>query len=221
MDLLEAIKARHSVRSYTDKKIEGKVLEQLRQTINEANQESGLHIQLSLNEPIAFTGMMARYGKFNNVKNYITLVGKKSSDLDEQCGYYGEKIVLKAQQLGLHTCWVAMTYRKSKSHAKINAGEKLLLVISIGYGDNPGVPHKTKPLEELCKVNGTMPEWFRQGMNAVQLAPTATNQQKFLFELNGNTVKATKGNGFYTKIDLGIAKYHFEAGAGNKDWKWA
>ena len=47
------------------------------------------------------------------------------------------------------------------------------------------------------------------------LAPTAMNQQKFLFELNGDKVSAkVSGFGFYTKIDLGIVKYHFEAATG-------
>jgi hypothetical protein len=88
------------------------------------------------------------------------------------------------------------------------------MVIAIGYGETNGVSHKTKPIEELCSVNGDMPDWFRCGMEAVQLAPTAINQQKFRFELNGNSVKAIAGSGFYTKVDLGIAKYHFEIGAG-------
>lgn len=47
------------------------------------------------------------------------------------------------------------------------------------------------------------------------------NQQKFKFEREGEKVIAKAGIGFYTKIDLGIAKYHFEVGA-KKDksiWK--
>lgn len=220
MNLLEAIESRHSVRSYTDKKIEGEVLEQFRQTIDECNQKSGLNIQLCLNEPNAFTGMMARYGKFQNVNNYIAMIGTKDSSLQEKCGYYGEVIVLKAQQLGLNTCWVAMTYSKSKSVAVVKSGEKLAIVIALGYGETAGTPHKLKAIEELCSVNGTMPEWFRSGVEAAQLAPTATNQQKFRFELDGNTVKTSIGTGFYTKVDLGIAKYHFEIGAGESDWKW-
>ncbi|MDL2218705.1 nitroreductase family protein [Christensenellaceae bacterium OttesenSCG-928-M15] len=222
MDIMEAMKNRHSVRSYTDEKIEGEVLDTLHQAIAECNQASGLSIQLCLNEPAAFTGMMARYGKFNNVKNYIALVGKKSDVLEEQCGYYGEKIVLKAQQLGLNTCWVAMTFSKgkSKSAIKIKPSEKLLMVIPIGYGENSGVSHKVKSIEELSKVSGVMPDWFRSGMEAVQLAPTAMNQQKFTFVLNNDTVSTSAGSGFYTKVDLGIAKYHFEVGAGDSGWKW-
>jgi len=220
MDLLEAIKSRHSVRIYTDKKIEGETLTQLRQTVDECNQKSGLSIQLCLNEPNAFTGMMARYGKFQNVKNYIALIGKKDNSLEEKCGYYGETIVLKAQQLGLNTCWVAMTYSKGKSAAVVKPGEKLVIVIALGYGETTGVQHKLKAIEELSGVNSAAPEWFSAGVEAAQLAPTAMNQQKFRFELDGNLVKASAGSGFYTKVDLGIAKYHFEIGAGESGWTW-
>lgn len=221
MTHLEAIKERHSVRSYTDKKIEGEVLAQLRQTVADCNRDSGLHIQLCVDEPKAFTGMMAKYGKFNNVKNYIALIGKKGADFDEKCGYYGAKITLEAQALGLNTCWVALTYSKGKSAAVVSAGEKQLMVISLGYGVTSGVSHKMKSIEELSSVTGAMPEWFRSGMEAAQLAPTAVNQQKFKLTLDGNTVKASSGSGFYTKVDLGIVKYFFELGAGSGEWKWA
>lgn len=220
MNLLEAIKSRHSVRSYTDKKIEGEVEELLRHTIDECNRDSGLHIQLCLNEPQAFGGMMSRYGRFKNVRNYIALVGKKDGDFEEKCGYYGEKIALRATQLGLNTCWVALTYSKGKSTAVIEKGEKLLMVIAIGYGETSGVSHKVKTIEDLSRVTGVMPSWFRQGMEAAQLAPTAINQQKFLFALDGNTVKAKALSGFYAMVGLGIAKYHFEVGAGKGDWHW-
>jgi len=221
MDLLEAIAVRHSVRSYTDKKIEGETLDQLKKTIDECNLTGGLNIQLCLNEPEAFSGFMAKYGKFNNVKNYIALVGKKDEKLEEKIGYYGELIALKAQQLGLNTCWVAATYNKKKSIAKVKSGEKLSLVLSVGYGQTNGTPHKNKPIEKLYSVNGEMPDWFKRGIEAAQLAPTAMNQQKFCFELHGTTVKAVSGFGLYTKIDLGIAKYHFEIGAGKNGWAWS
>lgn len=221
MNLMEAIRARHSVRSYTDRRIEGETLAALQQTIDACNREGGLSIQLCTDEPNAFAGMMARYGRFENVRNYVALVGKKDADFDEKCGYYGEKIVLRAQQLGLNTCWVAMSYSRSKSAAQIGPGEKLLMVISIGYGTTQGAARKTKPMEELAGATGDMPPWFKSAMEAVQLAPTAMNQQKFRFELEGNRVKATKSMGPYTKVDLGIAKYHFEVGAGDAQWNWA
>jgi nitroreductase len=221
MDLLQAITTRHSVRNYSDRPIEAEALELLRRTVDECNLASGLNIQFMVNEPGAFSGMMARYGKFRNVGNYFALVGKKDAALDEMCGYYGEKIVLEAARLGLHTCWVGLTYSKGKVPAAVKAGETLRLVVATGYGTTSGVSHKSKPIDALCRVNGAMPDWFRRGMEAARLAPTAMNQQKFRFELDGNAVSASPGRGFYSKVDLGIAKYHFEAGAGTTGWRWA
>ena len=143
MDLLQAMKERHSVRSYEEKSIEAGTVEKLRSFIKECNKESGLHMQLVLDEPHAFEGFMAHYGKFSGVRNYIALIGRKGNDLEEKCGYYGEKVVLYAQTLGLNTCWVGLTYSKVKSALQIDPEEKLCLVIAIGYGQTQGVSHNS------------------------------------------------------------------------------
>jgi hypothetical protein len=209
MEMLDLMKQRHSVRQYTDRVIEPEKRTALDDTIQKINQSTGLHIQIFYEEPKCFNSMMAHYGKFTGVKNYIALVGKKSPKLEETLGYYGEQIVLKAQELGLNTCWVAMTHGKSK--AEIGKGEKQVCLISIGYGCTNGVTHKVKSLPEVCNYREGMPEWFLNGMEAALLAPTAMNQQKFYFELQPNgDVKVTCGKGFYTKLDIGIVKYHFE-----------
>ena len=220
MTNMEAITSRHSVRSYTDQVIPQDVLAQLQNEIDLCNKEAGLHIQLVTNEPKAFDGVLAHYGKFSNVRNYIAMIGKKGADLDEKCGYYGERLVLAAQQLGFNSCWVALTYSKVKSAYHLNDGEKLVVVITLGYGTTQGVPHKSKAIEEVTKAEGTAPIWFTNGVKAALLAPTAMNQQKFTFTLNGNQVSAKAGLGFYSKVDLGIVKYHFEIGAGKENFIW-
>lgn len=220
MNLTQAMAQRHSVRSYNDKKIEGEVKEKLEQEIKACNKESGLHLQLVLNEPKAFDGFMAHYGKFSGVMNYIAMIGPKGKDLEEKVGYYGERLVLYAQQLGLNTCWVAMTYSKIKSAFVVNPGEKLYLVIAIGYGSSEGTAHRSKAESEVSAAEGNPPAWFTEGVKASLLAPTAMNQQKYKFTLNGNRVLAEAGKGFYTRIDLGIAKYHFELGAGKDNFTW-
>lgn len=217
---IEAMKERHSVRQYEDRPLDQNAAAALQEEISACNREGGLHIQLVTNEPKAFDGFMAHYGKFSGVRNYIAMIGKKGPDLEEKCGYYGERLVLKAQQLGLNTCWVAMTYSKIKTAFTVADGEKLCIVISLGYGKTNGVPHKSKSADAVAKADGTFPAWFKAGVEAALLAPTAMNQQKFLFTLDGNRVSAKAGFGFYTKIDLGIARYHFEIGAGKERFKW-
>lgn len=163
-------------------------------------------MQVFYDEPKCFDSFMAHYEKFSDVSNYIAIVGTKQDW--EKAGYYGEKLVLRCQELGLNTCWVAMTH--GKTMADIGKGQQLLIVLSLGYGETQGTAHKSKPAAELSKADKET-DWFTKGMEAVCLAPTAMNQQKFMFELNNGTVTSKAGNGFYTKIDLGIAKYHFEA----------
>lgn len=214
MEIIELMKERHSVRQYTDKKIEKEKREVLNTLIAKINQKAGLHIQIIYDEPKCFNSMMAHYGKFDGVNNYIALVREKSKP-DESLGYYGEQIVLKAQELGLNTCWVAMTHGKSK--AQIDKGEKLVCLISLGYGKTAGAAHKSKKLSEVCNYKKDMPEWFLSGMEAALLAPTAMNRQKFYFELlPDNSIKITCGKGLYTKLDLGIVKYHFEVVSGKR-----
>ncbi len=215
MDIQEAMQQRHSVRQYEDRKIEPEKRKALCVEVEKINRESGLHVQILFDEPKCFDSMMAHYGKFSGVQNYIALVGPKGRDLEEKCGYYGERLVLLAQMLGLNTCWVAMTH--GKSAAEIAGGEKQTCLIVLGYGKTKGVAHKSKPMTELAKADATMPDWFCKGMEAVMLAPTATNQQKFLFELHGDAVTAkVSGFGFYSGMDLGIVKYHFEAATGKR-----
>lgn len=211
MDILEIMKERHSVRQYKNQTIESSKREVINALLKDVNDESKLSIQVFYDEPQCFNSFMAHYGKFENVKNYIAIVGNRNEQ--EKAGYYGEKLVLKCQELGLNTCWVAMTHGKSK--AEIKRGQKLLIIISLGYGKTQGVPHKSKPVSELGKADQST-EWFARGMEAVSLAPTAVNQQKFLFELINGKVTAKNLGGFYSKIDLGIAKYHFEAVTGHE-----
>lgn len=211
MDILELMKERQSVRQYKNQTIELAKREAINALINDVNAKSKLSIQAFYDEPKCFNSFMAHYGKFENVENYIAIVGNKNEQ--EKAGYYGEKIVLKCQELGLNTCWVGMTHGKSK--AEIKRGQKLLVIISLGYGETQGVPHKSKSIAELGKADQST-EWFGRGMEAVSLAPTAVNQQKFLFELKNGNVTAKNLGGFYSNMDLGIAKYHFEAATGHE-----
>lgn len=220
MNQIEIMKARHSVRQYKNQPITEEMIKILTDEINICNEKSGLHIQLVTNEPKAFDGFMAHYGKFTGVTNYIAMIGRKGNDLEEKCGYYGEHLVLLAQSLGLNTCWVAMTYNKIKTAFSIDSGEKLFVVIAVGYGETQGVPYKSKPAESVMKAYKPVPGWFQNGIDAALLAPTAMNQQKFVFSLNGDKVSAKAGVGFYTKLDLGIVKYHFELGAGKDAFDW-
>ena len=227
MTIQEAIEARHSVRAYKEQPLTEEIVRVLEEQIVVLNDEGQLHIQLILNEPKAFQGTLAKYGKFRGVTNYIVMAGKKSEDLDERVGYYGEHLVLLAQTLGLNTCWVGLSYSKVPGTSVLDEGEKIACYIAIGYGETQGVGHKIKTVEQVSNASDITPSWFKKGVEAALLAPTAVNQQKFSFEYVGmensrHKVLAKRGFSMigYTQMDLGITKYHFELGAGKANFVW-
>lgn len=242
MTLLEAIQERHSVRRYVSRPLAQDIVDALLAKIEECNREGNLHIQLVLGEPKGFGGLIC-YGQFSGVENYLVVAGKKTDastsrgkglSLDERVGYYGESLVLLAQQLGLGTCWAGLTYSKTKGAFTLEDGEKVVCMIALGYPDDPGRNMKRKPLTAISNVGETTPDWFRAGVEAAQKAPTAVNQQKFYFEYLGEQPSATEATRKplvrakrlfsmigYTRIDLGIAKLHFEIGAGRDNFEWA
>ena len=229
MTIQEAIEARHSVRAYKGEPLAAGVVEVLEDKIRELNEKGHLHMQLIRNETKAFQGKLAKYGKFRGVNDYIVMAGQKTDDLDERIGYYGEQLVLLAQTLGLNTCWVGLSYSKVPGTYVLEAGEVIKAYIAIGYGETQGVSHKIKSVEQVSNANDLTPSWFRQGVEAALLAPTAVNQQKFFFEYiparDGKPVRVLAKRNFsligFTQMDLGIAKCHFEIGAGKENFEWA
>ncbi|MDE7455456.1 MAG: nitroreductase [Prevotella sp.] len=228
MTLQEAIKARHSVRAYKEQPLAEAAAKVLVDKITELNQKGMLHIQLIQNEPKAFQGKLAKYGKFRHVTNYIVMAGVKADDLDERIGYYGEQIVLLAQTLGLNTCWVGLSYTKVPGTYVLEKGEVIKAYISIGYGETQGVEHKIKSVEQVSNADNLTPSWFRHGVEAALLAPTSVNQQKFSFEYipakEGKPAQVLAKRHFsivgFTRMDIGIAKCHFEIGAGKQNFEW-
>lgn len=220
MTVQEAILARHSVRDYIDKPIPGDLRSAIDAEAAACNKKYGLSIQVKWDEPAAFAVGSAHYGRIRGVKNYAALIGGKGRE--EILGYCGEKIVLLAQTLGLNSCWVALNFDKAtvRRICDISGGEKLFCTIALGYGSTQGAPRKSKPLNKLCSCDQIMPDWFKAGMEAAMLAPTAINQQAFHISLKDGRVSAKSKLGPYSRTDLGIVKYHFELGSGKGEAVW-
>ena len=220
-DVILEMKRRHSVRQYKNEPLTQDEINALQTEIDAVNIEGDLNIQLITNEPRAFSTIIAKYGKFEGVSNYIALVGAKCKQLYEKVGYYGERLVLFAHAMGLQSCWVGIGFRKIDEAVTVSRGEALCLLIAIGHGRNRGLPRKSKSPEAVSNITPDSPEWFSLGVSAALTAPTAINQQKFYFTDNGDgTVSAKAKLGPYSKVDLGIVKYHFELAAGKDNFKF-
>ncbi len=220
MTILEAMKERHTCRTYSGEAIEGELLSSLLSFIQELNEKGNMHIQLVNGRENAFDDFIIHYGVWTGVTNYLALVGEDTEDLDERCGYYGEQIVLWAQMHGLKTGWLDTQPKNETDAFEVKDGERHVLSVAIGYSDaNPKGP-KPALIENMSVVEGEAPDWFNAGMECAVLAPTAGNQRLFRIHWDGENVSITSVPGFLEKVDLGIAKYHFEVGSGKDHNIW-
>ena len=217
---IEAIRERHSVRNYKPERIEDETAVKLREKIEELNRENGLHLQFIEDAEKTYNKLLNRTSGLNSAPSVIACVGREDDpNVEERVGYYGEKLVLFAQTLGLNTCWAGIFSRK-KIPVVVDPGEKLIISIAIGYGENQGVLHNSKPVDQISQTVRERPDWFEKGVEMALLAPTAMNQQKFVIKLNEDeSVDFIDKGGFFSKVDLGIVKCHFEIGSGRKiEW---
>ena len=212
MNEIEAIKERHSVRSYQKKSIEAEKVNALKEKIKGINERGNLSFVFCEDAGNTFNRLLNKVMGLGSAPSVIACIGKDADYLEERVGYYGQQLVLYAQMLGLNTCW-AGTYNSKNVPVKIKEDEKIVIVIAIGYGNNQGKEHKSKKAEQIVKSTGNVPKWFEYGTQMAMLAPTAMNQQKFEIVLNDDeTVSFVDIGGAFSKVDLGIVKYNFEVG---------
>ncbi len=221
MNIFEAIKKRHTVRTYDGTAIKKDVLSELQEYIDQLNKEGNLHMQLVNGRENAFDDFTIHYGKWENVTNYVALVGPDRDDLDECCGYYGQHIVLWALMHGLKTGWLDTQPKRETDAFEVKEGERHVLSFAIGYSDTDGMGPKAADPSLISILDGQAPEWFEKGIEYATYAPTAGNQRLFRIHWDGQDVSMTSDPGFLEKVDLGIAKYHFELGSnkGHDIWK--
>lgn len=213
MNEMQAMMERHSVRAYQDKKISAEDTAKLLALIEEVNKDSGLEFVFIEDAGKTFTKLLNRALGLGSAPAVIACMGKDCDELDEKIGYWGEKIVLSAQMMGLNTCW-AGTFSREKIPVSVKEGNRLVIVIAVGYGANSGRLRKGKNAQQVSNCTSASPAWFKAGVEAALLAPTAINQQKFDITLNDDgSVTFTDKGGVLSKIDLGIVKYHFEVGS--------
>ena len=195
MDMKQAMKERHMVRKYTDKPIPENIVEKLNERVRENNERYGLSIRLMTNDGSAVPGVI-KLILAKGVNNFFIMAGPDGAD--ELCGYCGADLMLYAQTLGLNTWWVGGTYNRKGAQEKSEGA---------------------KP-EQVSSYDGEAPKWFKDGIEAALLAPTALAKQAFIISGTENRVSISCNNGIFTGVDTGLVKYHFELGAGKDSFEW-
>lgn len=237
MNITQAIDVRRSRRAYSAEPILPQQAALLKSRIDEYNQKSGLSIRFLENGSFAFSGIRKSYGMFSGVRSLFIMKGPKSDpNLKEKIGYFGQLLILEATVLGLGTCWVGGTF--DRSGIRKGPDEELVCVITVGQVPvsqtlkekliYKAIHRKTKSLEQLCQFPGMagkkdgdeaaekkLPEWLKAGLKAVQKAPSTRNTQKVMFMEKDGLLQAYVPDTYtFDRVDLGIAKLHFELAAG-------
>ncbi len=218
-----AIENRISRRKFESEPITNQEKEKIISLVNELNKASGLTMAFLEDGSGAFQKLRKSYGLFANVRSVILMKGKKEDkNFREKIGYYGEDLVLAITDLGLGTCWVGGTF--DKDEIIVGDNEELACVVLVGKVAAPSLKEKmmrsishrkVKNMEERIVSDQPLPQWVQEGMKAVLLAPSAKNTQKAIFKFENNILSAQiAGDYSMDLIDLGIAKKHFEIGAG-------
>lgn len=211
---------RHTVRKYLDKPLDMDLIGLLNDRIERNNCVYNLTFKLITNNSDGLSSL-ARLMSNNSVQNYIILAGKDNSDLDKKIGYCGADLILYAQSLGLNTWWCGGMFNGKNALKHLdNKTVRVNGVIAIGYGKTQGVPHKSKTADQVSHFKGDAPGWFKSGIKALLLAPSALNRQPYIVNGEGNKVSLKVKSGTFSQVDLGIGKYFFELGAGKSNFEW-
>jgi hypothetical protein len=201
-NVIKTIEARYSVRNYIDKPIEKEKLDILKSFIEENKKgpmgnEVTFHIIDASEYDKAELKSLITYGMIKGSSTYVVGVVKPGEYAMEDFGYCMEKIILKATELGLGTCWLGGTFNRGGFAKKVNlSGEELLPSITpIGYTADKktmkeniirtlvGAKKRKKPEELFFSNNvGTSLNLdtigaYAKVLEAVRIGPSASNKQ--------------------------------------------
>lgn len=241
--VFEIIKNRKSIRSYSKGELTEETKEKLRKYMQNLSGPFPNNIRLELIDNSYILekadGKIGTYGIIKGAQHFIVAVIEKEENSLEQLGYILEELILYATSLGLGTCWMGGTFKRS-DFAKLvglKINEILPIVVPIGYPKEQSsiVDHfmryaaksdQRKPWNDLFFNNdfGIALEMdnsdkYYEALEAVRLAPSASNKQpwrilrsdnRYHFYLSSNKGYA-EGLGFdIQRIDIGISMCHFE-----------
>lgn len=242
MTIQQAISIRKSIRTYKDEPISEELKSELKKYIENAGapfdtKQRFILIDTDITDKKVKLGT---YGVISGAKTFICAAVEPEERYEENLGYAFEKIILHATLLGLGTCWLGGTFNKSgfSEVAGLKENEIMPVVSPVGYtGEKRSLIDRAlvmgagsknrKNWSELffnknfdTPLNKDEAGCFKDALEMVRLAPSASNKQPWRIVKDGNTfhffLRRTTGYrgliGFdIQRLDIGIAMCHFEA----------
>ncbi|GHT13137.1 nitroreductase [Bacteroidia bacterium] len=237
MPIIETIRQRRSVRSYTGLALSREHTESIVNYIKSLKAPFGAKVRIQLIQ--AVTGdskpvKLGTYGWIGGAVDYLALIYEEGPLAEESAAYLFEQTLLYCTGLGLGTCWLGGSFNRKdfKGQLDLKANEKLKIVSPVGYISDKkrfvekyivGAEknHRTrKPFESIFfHKNFTTPlseelaGIYRQPLEMVRLAPSANNLQDWRIVLDEGVLhfyQHLSALGLFVATDMGIALCHFE-----------
>jgi nitroreductase len=243
----EIVKARCSVRSYTNEVITEDKIEQIKNYISTLSNPFGVKVNFHLLETkdVDSNQKLGTYGVIKGAKAFIGATVADTEFALEALGYEFEKLVLYITSIGLGTCWLGGTFNKNSFANALEVNEKELfpIISPVGYtaekrrfGDTLArkiaKSDQRKNWGELffekntnTALTKTSAGAYESVLELLRLAPSAANKQPWRVVLEGNTYHFYEdqakaySNGAYDiqAVDMGIGACHFHLAAMEKD----
>ncbi len=238
--IIDLIRRRTSVRTYEPGPVEADKLERLKAFMATVQNPFGAQVRFGLTESSA--QKVGTYGFIKGAKTFFAGCVKKGGMDMEGFGYAFEHVVLYATALGLGTCWLGGTFRRSAFIDRMKpAGEYLPAVSPVGYASErksltekavaagAGARKRKRFGEVFFDGTASKPLMLDDGalkdcLEMVRIGPSASNKQPWRVIIKDGAChfyaivdKRYAGNSIYgftmQRIDLGIAACHFELSA--------
>ncbi len=218
-EYIKAIEMRRSRRAYGSKPLSEdikNVIKEMVEAVNETATPDFIFVDDATPAFRLFTG------KFS----MIVVCGPDEQKAREECGYWGESIVLQCVYHGLATCWVGGTYNENKVYEMLDLplGTRIYCVITIGYLKDKLSPiektmysathRKSKSYQDMIEYcDESLPEAYSYGLKLVEKAPSGVNRRPVKFRYEKGVFSGYVDEPYSDKsIDFGIAKLHFVLG---------
>lgn len=233
MNYKKLISSRKSVREFKNKDIEQKYFNEIERYINNSKKllpQISVEIKIFNNEDgYEKLNKIAGYnGYMIEAPNYVIILSDVKKGYIENSGYIGERLMLKARDLGIDSCWITFKDSNSiKNKLDILSDKEVTAIIALGYEDNKNIKNKSVSdrlsVEEIVYMN----EWGKNisitdleerglldAFNYARMSPSNLNRQPWRFIIDGgNIILAVKKDEFTSdyelSIDTGIVMLYF------------
>lgn len=237
MNLVDAIRHRHSVRNFDGTPLTTAQVENINKAIATAKAPFGGEFVIKL-ASVGESGEFhpSTYGVISGAKEYLLLGAGDDAASAMSAGFAMEAVILMAQALGLGSCWLSSTFRDRSFAAvasELGSNTPLKATAPIGVPSGKGGflntlkrlwsrSDKRKDLEELFFDNTvTVPlhvgSMWREPLDLMRWAPSSTNSQPWRAIVHHGQVDFYLiDDSLLSYLNMGIGLCHFTIGCDQK-----